>query len=326
MEIIMEKNNPKVLFVTEKWCDADPNKGLTNNYHNLFRTFKTVFPETKFNIVHMDEYSLIKKKHIDAFLPTLIDRVEPDLMIFSLLGKSHLNPSDTSYEYIREKGCKTVFMWPDVFDGWGLPEIEELNEKGFADLHVCWGSERNTANNIDNLIWLWAPQDESLYYPAKKEEQNIDVSFLGSPRYSERQDYLTSLITKGIPIHVGGGQREEGLSPERYAQLMRQSKISLNFPQGPDGYDQCKGRVWEILASKSLLLERKNSAIENYLKPNVHYVEFENEQDLIEKMQYYLDNEKERDYIVDKGYKIYKKKYNCNTFWNKIMEGVGYGA
>ena len=102
----MEKNNPKVLFVTEKWCDADPNKGLTNNYHNLFRTFKAVFPETKFNIVHMDEYSLIKKKHIDAFLPTLIDRVEPDLMIFSLLGKSHLNPSDTSYEYIREMAVK----------------------------------------------------------------------------------------------------------------------------------------------------------------------------------------------------------------------------
>ena len=320
MEIIMEKNK-KVLFVTEKWCDANPDKGLTNNYHNLFRTFKNTFPETKFNIVHMDEYSLIKKKHIDTFLPTLIDRVEPDLIVFSLLGKSHLNPSETSYEYIREKGCKTVFMWADVFDGWGIPQIEELNEKGFADLHVCWGSERNVGSHIENLVWLWAPQDDNLYYPA--EEQDIQISFLGSPRYSERQKYLTHLVTNGLEVYIGGGQREEGLSPERYAQLMRQSKISLNFPEGPDGYDQCKGRVWEVLASRSLLLERKNSAIENYLKPNVHYVEFEDENDLIEKMNYYLENEKEREHIANKGHQIYKKKYSAKVFWEKVVKEVG---
>ena len=78
--------------------------------------------------------------------------------------------------------------------------------------------------------------------------------------------------------------------------------------------------MWEILASKSLLLERKNTSIENFLKPNVHYVEFENEADLIEKINYYLDNEKERDYIVNKGFNIFKKKYNATTFWNTIMK------
>jgi len=126
-----------------------------------------------------------------------------------------------------------------------------------------------------------------------------------------------------VEIHIGGGQREEGLSAGRYAELMRHSKISINFPQGPDGYDQCKGRVWEILATKSLLLERKNDAIKNFLIPNVHYVEFENEEDLVEKIQYYLDNEKERSYIAQKGYDVYKKKYNATTFWGAIMEKVG---
>ena len=71
----MVKNNKKVLFVTEKWCDADPKKGLTNNYHNLFKTFKTAYPDTKFSIVHLDEYSMLKKKHIDAFIPKLIDNL-----------------------------------------------------------------------------------------------------------------------------------------------------------------------------------------------------------------------------------------------------------
>ena len=316
----MEKNNPKVLFVTEKWCDADPNKGLTNNYHNLFKTFSNTLPEAEFSIIHLDEYSAVKKKHIDGFLPTLVDRVNPDIAIFSLLGKSHLNPTDSSYEHIKAKGCKTVFMWPDVFDGWGMPQIEEFNDKGFADLHVCWGAEKNLNSQYDNLIWLWAPQDETLYYPMDEDSRSVNASFLGSPRYSERQRYLTYLLTNGIEVHIGGGQREEGLSASRYAEIMRHSKISLNFPEGPEGYDQCKGRVWEILATKSLLLERKNNAIKNFLTPNVHYVEFENEQDLVEKIQYYLDNEKERSYIAQKGYDVYKEKYNATTFWNTIME------
>ena len=319
----MEKNNPKVLFVTEKWCDADPSKGLTNNYHNLFKTFATVFPKSKFNIVHLDEYSAVKKKHIDNFLPTLVDRVEPDIVVFSLLGKSHLNPTESSYEHIKSKGCKTVFMWPDMFEGWGIPQIDELNESGFSDLHVCWGSERNLSQQYDNLIWLWAPQDETLYYPIDDDDKEISVSFLGSPRYAERQRYLTHLITNNIEIYIGGGQREEGLSAGKYADLMRNSKISLNFPEGPEGNDQCKGRVWEILATKSLLLERKNSAVENFLKPGVHYVEFENETDLVEKIKYYLENEEERRYIAEKGHKIYKKKFNATVFWNEIMEKLG---
>ena len=271
----------------------------------------------------MDEYALTKKKHIDTFLPSLIDKLEPTVVIFSLLGKSPLNPTESSYEHIKNKGCKTVFMWPDVFDGWGIPEIETLNDKGFADLHVCWGAEKNTKKKYDNLIWLWAPQDETLYYPIEG-DQPIPVSFLGSVRYPERQRYLQHLIDNKAPLQIHGGQREQGLSAPRYAELMRNSKISLNFPEGPEGYDQCKGRVWEILASKSLLLERKNEPIENFLKPNVHYVEFENEADLVEKINYYLDNEKERDYIVNKGFNIFKKKYNATTFWNTIMKELDF--
>ena len=320
----MEKSNKNVLFVTEKWCDADPNKGLTNNYHNLFKTFSNTFPDTQFNIIHIDEYSAVTKKHIDNFLPTLVDRKEPDIVIFSLLGKSHLNPTNKSYEHIKSKGCKMVFMWPDVFQGWGIPQIEDLNQNGFADLHVCWGAEKNLAKDYDNLIWLWAPQDETLYYPTESSsEQTIPVSFLGSVRYPERQKYLRYLIDNKINILVDGGQREKGLSPIRYAELMRHSKISINFPGGPEGNDQCKGRVWEILASKSLLLERKNNPIKNYLKPNVHYVEFENEEDLIKKINYYLDNDKEREYIVNKGFNAFKKKYNAKTFWASITKELG---
>ena len=75
----------KTLFVTEKWCDANPDKGLTNNYHNLFKTYNNAIPDSQFDIVHFDEYSMIKKKHIDEFLINLIEKKKPDVVIFSLM-------------------------------------------------------------------------------------------------------------------------------------------------------------------------------------------------------------------------------------------------
>jgi len=150
----------------------------------------------------------------------------------------------------------------------------------------------------------------------------LESSFLGSPRYPERQKFLTHLLTSGAKVFIGGGQREEGLTPMKYAELMRNSKISINFPQGPDGYDQCKGRVWEILASKSLLLERKNNATAALLTEGVHYIEFTDEEDLAAKIDYYLENDGEREHIAEKGYQRFKEAFTAKVFWNTIMERI----
>jgi hypothetical protein len=320
----MEKNK-KVLFVTEKWCDAGrPEKGLTNNYHNLFRTFESTFPDISYSIAHMDEYALLKQKNIDSFLPSLIDKISPDIIIFSLLGKSHLNPSEVSFRHAKDAGCKTVFIWPDVFDGWGRSEIMKLNEKNLADLHVCWASEQNLDNDYDNLLWTWTPEDETLYFPLENgEKADIDVSFVGSPRYAERQNYLNYLLGTDIKINIAGGQREESLAPFKYAELIRRSKINLNFPGGPDGYDQVKGRVFETLASRSLLMERKNSATSQYLTDGKHYITFENESDLEEKIRYYLKHEEEREQIANDGYSLFKERYTAEIFWKNVMKELG---
>ena len=320
----MERSNVKTLFVTEKWCDANPDKGLTNNYHNLFKTYSNAIPDSHFDIVHFDEYSFIKKKHIDEFLIKTVKDKKPDVVIFSLLGKSHLNPTEESYKFIKKQGCKTVFVWPDIGTDWGIPEIEHFNKNGWSDLHVCWGREKNVLQDYDNLMWLWAPQDESLYYP-EDNEQDINMSFLGSKdwRYQERVHYLNYLKQNGVDFYSGGGQREKRLSPSEYAGIMRRSKISLNFPFCPSGFDQCKGRVWEILASKSLLFERKNEATAGMLEPGVHYVEYENGQDLVEKYKYYIENETERQRIAQQGYDVYYEKYTAKSYWSQVMKGVG---
>ena len=319
----MEKSNIKILFITEKWCEGNPSMGLTNNYHNLFGSLENCnFENVEFNIIHIDEYSILKKQHIDGFIPTVCDRYKPDVVIFSLLGKSPLNPTSKSYSHIKDLGIKTIFMWPDMRPDWGISEVDELEKNGFSDLHVCWGSEKIIPTQYgEKILWLWAPQDEELYTPI--DEQDIPVSFIGSTRHYERQVYLRQLVNNGVEIFLEGGQREKGLTPEQYASYIRRSKISINFP-GSDVGDQCKGRVWEILSSRSMMLERKNEATRKMLTPGIDYIEYDNVEDLQNKITYYLNNSEERDKIASQGHKTYKEKYTATHFWKKTLGAIGY--
>ena len=308
----------KILFITEKWCDGLPNMGLTNNYHNLFFTFKNTFPETEFAIIHLDECAHTLKTHVDNIIPKVINKFNPNIVIFSLLGKSSLNPTEYSYSFIKNKNIKMVFMWPDVGVDWGMPEIQHYL-KPFADLHVCWGSEDNVSLK-ENILWLWCPQDENLYKPSL--EKTIPVSFIGSTRYAERVKYLQYLINNKVNVLIDGGQREKKLSPKQYADLISKTKINLNFPFSPSGFDQCKGRVWEILSTKGFLLERKNNATAKMLTPNKDYIEYTDEVDLKNKIEYYLNNDQERVIIENNGYETYKSKYSSKVFWNTILNNL----
>lgn len=311
------KNDEVVLFITEKWVDGLPYKGLTNNYHNLFGTFKKTHPTAKLNVLHLDEIVVTHNSHIDNVILAAVNKIKPTVCIFSLLGKSNVNPSEYTYNILKNKNIKMVFMWPDVGIDWGKPEIE-IYLKKYADLHVCWGSEGNI-DIREKIEWMWAPQDENLYFPLSEAERFIPVSFLGSTRYEERQRYLSYLRKNNVNIEIRGGQREESLTPKQYAELIRSSKISLNFPYCPSGFDQCKGRVWEILASNSMLLERKNSATSKMLTPGVHYVEYINEKDLKEKIEYYLNHPEERIKIADAGFAEYMNRYTSIHFWNAVF-------
>lgn len=311
----------RILFITEKWCDGNPSMGLTNNYHNLFSSLNNSGLDVEFAIIHIDEYAMVKNQHVDNIIPKTCDTYKPDLTIFSFLGTSPLNPTMKSMEYLKSKNSKILMMWPDVSETCGIPQIREF--KDVANLHVCWGSENNVPADVKaKILWLWAPQDEKLYYPLEFEEQGITASFLGSMRYKERQEYIQFLLNKNMDITVAGGQRENRLDATDYAGIMRRSKMGINFPWSPFGFDQCKGRVWEILASRSLLLERENIATRRHLKPDEHYVEYSSPQDLALKIEYYLNNEEERRQIATNGYNEYLKNFSSKVFWTTVLEKI----
>ena len=318
MEITIVKNKKRVLFITEKWCDGNPQMGLTNHYHNLFGTLESL-DIVDIGIFHYDEFTRETGKHVDAIIPEVINQFNPHVVVASHLGTSPLNPTIKSYQYIKSAGKKTVFIWPDTRGGI-IDTIKELEP--LVALSVSWAFE-NEKMITPNHIWLATPQDPKLY--SYDVDKKYEASFIGSlTGYAHRGPYLQHALKLGCPITISGGQREHALSPQEYAEMIKKSKISINFAEAAiKGTSQLKGRVTETLACGTLLLEHKNPVTSRLLQPGIHYVEFDDENDLAEKINYYLKNDEERKKIAKAGFEFYNKKFSPLAFWNTILTRIG---
>jgi hypothetical protein len=316
------RNN--VLFLCEKYCDGRPDLALTNNFHNLFNTFSQTQPNYRFNTIHLDEAGVVYNTHVDKFLVDYCKKWGVDIIIFCFLGGSPLNPSYEVLKQLKEIGVYLCYMWPDTGNGFGTQTILELNHHNCADLHISWDNPRSPYHSQfpwpANHMHLWVPQDKNIFY--KQEKQDIIASFIGSPRYYDRQLFINHLLGHCPWVEIRGGQREEKLTPEGYAELIRRSKISLNFSISPAQFFQTKGRVFEVLACGSMLLEFKNPATESLFTPEVDYVSFTSPEDLVNKIRYYSENEEERAKIAAQGHKTYLEKYTSQHFWDRIMDKI----
>ena len=318
----MEKNNKfKILFITEKWCDGNSELGLSNNFHNLLGSLRCSGLDVKFSAIHYDEFFKKHRHHVDKALKVIYDKVKPDLIITSFLGLSWMNPTKRIFETLKDNKATLCFMWPDTGYDWAIDKINELGD--LADLHVSWGQDHRHHNFPEKHLWLWAPQDETIYY--NDEGKTIPCSFVGSLNgYGDRSSYLNYALKNHANLVVLGGQREGRLTSDQYAQYIRDSQIGINFPESPSGIDQCKGRVIEIISCGSMLLERKNNATRKILVPGEDYIEFDSPQDLKEKISFYEQNPKEREQIAANGYKKYCDHFSASKFWTQVLRRCGH--
>lgn len=305
------------MFITEKWCDGNPNMGLTNHYHNIFSSLNNTEMAEDIIIGHFDEIYYENKIHIDSFMGGLLDENSPDVVVVSFLGTHPTNPTKISFDEMIKRGIKTVVKWPDTRD-WACDLIKSMD---YVDLHVSWCSEAPDDEILGpNHIWMWSPEDETLYF---EDIKTTDVSFIGSiGGYANvRKDYIDFLLSKGIKVITGGGQRENKLSPEEYARLIRKSRININFSSSAKiGTHQCKGRVFESLASGTLLLESKNECTRRRFTPGKHYVEFDSPESLLERVKYFIENNEEREIISNNGYTHYVNNYSAKNYWGIIFD------
>ncbi len=155
--------------------------------------------------------------------------------------------------------------------------------------------------------------------------RDIDIIFLGSwdSYRKNRKDFLDKLdFLKefGYKIYLGGGNGKRRLTFEEYFSLLGRSKICINFSEAPGGRHQVKGRVFEALASKCLLLESENSQTCSFFEINKEFVSFSNPDEMIRKINFYLQNQEYLVEIAERGNKKFCDNFNYYSYWKKIFD------
>lgn len=181
-----------------------------------------------------------------------------------------------------------------------------------------------------------------------------NVSFVGQP-HSNRRKLIREIEKAGIRVECfGRGWRRGKVSQEEMIKIFSQSKINLNFAKsggqiGPkliakiflkrkgksiklnnpkfwfdnlkaglaQRRNQIKGRNFEVLGCGSFLLTNYVEGLEEYYQIGKEVVCYQNKDDLIDKIKYYLKNEKERKAIAKAGY---QRTFQDHTFEKRFNE------
>ena len=153
-------------------------------------------------------------------------------------------------------------------------------------------------------------------------EKKYDVTFIGRPK-ADRAELTESLLNEGIDVTLFGWDWDSypnlqkiykgPLSAIDYNKVINQSKINIVFSKA--GYEEesglynWKGKAFEVPQTASFQLVEYYPTILNFFNEDEVGV-FKTKEEFIEKVKYYLKNEKEREKMAQKAYKKLKKEYD----------------
>lgn len=143
--------------------------------------------------------------------------------------------------------------------------------------------------------------------------EKFDVGFVGSyaPQrarsidFLHRNNYLVHVFGSGWDKHKIEKRYKSLFSPPvvgiHYARTLNAMRIALHFLRR-ENRDEQDSRTFEIPACKTFMLAERSGKHEQLFAEGKEAVFFDNDQDLLEKLNYYLTHVHERDVIANAGY------------------------
>jgi glycosyltransferase involved in cell wall biosynthesis len=227
--------------------------------------------------------------------------------------------------YPPKDGGKTIYVASDTHLGYKY----RLEKAKHFDYVFC-NQKRATEEFIrDGVKAIWLPHAvEPKAYPTFEIIKKYDVCFIGHIQETEnpnfnglnRIDALDRLF-KEIPEFYFGSRHPAypGVNLfEDAAKKYCQSKVVFNISIG----DDINMRVFEVLATKSLLLTNWLPTLEELFEDGKHLVTYKTYNEMVEKAKYYIEHQEEAAKIAEEGYKEviakHTYKHRIEKIWSII--------
>jgi hypothetical protein len=246
-----------------------------------------------------------------------------------LIFKWHHFYDGSFAERAREKyGCP-VFYW--VWDFMANPDLPDWHKK------MIMGSDLYLGNDIFNYPFGEIPSQKLYYFPFDVADKTYDkalnllkqypVAFFGSYMGAgDRVEWLRKINEKHhVSIFASnpedwkkaGFDAESAVYEYDLVRKMAESVIVLGFNVNDHTWGYWSNRVGKTLTLGAFLLQRYVPGMELFLRDGVEY--FSSPEEAIEKIEYYLQHEKERDIIARRGYQLGRDRFTSEDRVKELM-------
>lgn len=158
----------------------------------------------------------------------------------------------------------------------------------------------------DNMFFVMGGYDHVVHKYLPNVRKIYEVTFVGT--YRPEREFIRKI--PNIKIYGNGwGKSIFPIYGHNLTKVNNRSKIILNTTFPGDDYN---GRIFEILAQRCFLLTDKHIVFED----GKDLVTYSSEDDLHEKIKYYLSHPEEREKIAEQGYRSVQK----HSYTNRVKE------
>jgi len=301
----------KIILVTNKTLMRGNVSRIDSGYWNTYLPLLELGHQVYF-------YDIIDP--IEKDFSKILEREKPDLIFCCITGDSNVGKYEPLEEIKREtqSGRTLTFNW-FCDDTW---RFENFSRNVCNNFNYCSTPEPSYIekykkigyNNI--LLGNWHTNVD--LYP-KVPFKNIDVGFVGLIN-NQRYSFINKIKNFGIDI-----KNIYGVSYEDLLLFYSSSKIGINFSINESGAEkktQMKLRMFEVPAANTLLLTQYHEGIEQFFEIDKEIITFKEEQEMILKIKYLLNNEQIIEKIAKKGYERILKDHNSKIRLSNILREI----
>jgi spore maturation protein CgeB len=347
----------RVLYVGLKYDYGQPERGLSYEYVQFLETLRRMagivvdfFP---FDEVMRD----VGRKKMNARLLDAVYKAKPDICFFVLFTDEITQA--TIRTITTESGAITLNWFGD--DHWRFLTFSRFFAREFHWVLTTdsLAVSRYRELGCSRIIKTQWGVNHHLY---KRFElpQEFDVTFIGQV-HSQRERTVELLHRAGIRVQCWGKGWESGrLGQDEMIRTFSRSKVNLNFTESSIAlglkpiakafltrraddsirlnsprellgnfsvlFDthrpQIKGRNFEIPGAGGFLLTSHADNLEEYFVPGKEIATFQNIEDLIEKIGYYLAHDDERERIRNAGHERALREHTYEHRFRGIFEAI----
>ena len=334
---------PKIFLSIVKYDYGDSQRGFSYEYNNLYLPLCDVFG--KDNIYLFDFFTLFKEKgknEMNLLLKEKIESFKPDIALFALFEDefdekiiNSLKGTTNTVVYFFDDPWRTKFAnyWKQYFNYFSTPDYtmyqRYLSDGNKYVFFTPFGFNKNI-------------------YKKTNVEKIYDVSFVGG--YSPLREWtIKKLKSNGINVNVfgrGWNKDKSWLTEKEMVNVINQSKINLNLSNAQSYYlpflfwslcsyktvkdllllrktiEQVKGRHYEINGCGGFQLSFNIPGLEIAYEIGKEIAVYSSIDNLIEKINYYLKNENEREAIANNGYQRSLKDHTAQIYLENLVNKV----